>query len=196
MLFRSDRIVRITATVHAPESDIVMAPTPALLSPTLQKDYPEVEAAVRLERSRQTIRVNNDYFKEEDFYWTDPTVFTVFSFDVLEGALMAALDKPNTIVITSRIAKKYFGNTTAVGKIMVCNNENRLVTAVIKDRPANSDIRIDALLSHDYSTVTEWMDGFSAYTFVLFRKKTDTKVFEKKLISLSENYVQPELDRF
>src|SRR5688500_1411773 len=91
----ADRIARITATVHAPESDIVMAPTPALLSPTLQKEYPEVEAAVRLERSKQIVHVNNDYFKEEDFYRTDQTVFTVFSFDALEGALTQALDKPN-----------------------------------------------------------------------------------------------------
>ena len=172
-----------------------MAPTPALLSTTVQKVYPEVEAAVRLERSKETVRVNNDYFKEEDFYWTDPTVFTVFSFDVLEGALTDALDKPNTIVITSRIAKKYFGNGSPIGKTMVCNNENRVVTAVIKDRPANSDIKIDALLSHDYSAVTEWLDGFSTYTFVLFNKKTNAKIFEKKLLSLSKNYVQPELDK-
>jgi putative ABC transport system permease protein len=189
----ADRIARITATVHAPESDIVMAPTPALLSPTLQKEYPEVEAAVRLERSKQIVRLNNDYFKEEDFYRTDQTVFTVFSFDVLEGALTHALDKPNSIVLTARMAKKYFGNGSPVGKTMVCNNENRLVTAVIKDRPANSDIKIDALLSHDYSTVTEWMDGFSTYTFVLFKQKTNAKAFEKKLIGLSKKYVQPEL---
>ena len=191
----ADRIARITATVHTPESDLVMAPTPALLSTTVQKVYPEVAAAVRLERSKETVRVNNDYFKEEDFYWADQNVFTVFSFDVLEGALTDALDKPNTIVITSRIAEKYFGNGSPIGKVMVCNNENRVVTAVIKDRPANSDIKIDALLSHDYSAVTEWLDGFSAYTFVLFTKKTNAKTFEKKLISLSKNYVQPELDK-
>ncbi|MBC7826589.1 MAG: ABC transporter permease, partial [Chitinophagaceae bacterium] len=191
----ADRIARITATVHAPESDILMAPTPALLAPTLQKLYPEVEAAVRLERSREIIRINNDYFKEEDFYWTDKTVFTVFSFDVQEGTLKGALEKPNTIVITSRIAKKYFGNEPPVGKMMVCNNVNRLVTAVIKDRPANSDIKIDALVSHDYSRVNEWMDGFSTYTFVLLSKETNLKTFEKKLVSLSKNYVQPELDK-
>jgi putative ABC transport system permease protein len=70
-----------------------------------------------------------------------------------------------------------------------------MVTAVIKDRPANSDIKIDALLFHDYSAVTEWLDGFSTYTFVLFTKKTNAKTFRKKLVSLSKNYVQPELDR-
>jgi putative ABC transport system permease protein len=89
-----------------------MAPAPALLATTLQKIYPEVEAAVRLEKSKEIVRVNNDYFKEEDFYWTDQSVFTVFTFDVLEGALTDALSKPNTIVITSRIAKKYFGSSS------------------------------------------------------------------------------------
>jgi putative ABC transport system permease protein len=191
----ADRIARITATVHAPESDIAMATTPALLSTTLQKEYPEVAAAVRLEKNTLIVRINNDYFKEEDFYWTDQTVFTVFSFDVVEGTLINALNEPNTIVITSHIAKKYFGNTSPIGKVMVCNNENRVVTAVVRDRPANSDIKIEALLSHDYSTVTEWMDGFSAYTFVLFNKKTNAKTFEKKLESLSKNHVQPELDK-
>ena len=112
----ADRIARITATVHAPGSDIVMAPTPALLATTLKKDYPEVEAAVRLEKSRQTIRVNNDYFKEEDFYWTDQTVFTVFSFELLEGKTAGALDKPNTVVISASMAKKYFGNASCCWK--------------------------------------------------------------------------------
>ena len=191
----ADRIARITTTVHAPESDIVLAPAPALLSTTLQKDYPEVAAAVRLEKNTQIVRLSADYFKEENFYWTDQTVFTVFSFDVQEGTLTNALNKPNAIVITSSIAKKYFGNTSPIGKIMVCGKENRLVTAVVKDRPANSDIKIDALLSHDYSAVTEWMDGFSTYSFVLFNKKTNTKAFEKKLIGLSKNYVQPELNK-
>jgi putative ABC transport system permease protein len=191
----ADRIVRVTCTVHGPESDIAMATTPALLAPVLQKDYPEVTAAVRLEKSNQTIRKNNEYYKEENCYRADQAVFTVFSFDVLEGTLANALSKPNAIVLTAGMAKKYFGNGPAVGKMLVCNNENRLVTAVVEDRPVNSDIKIDALLYHDYSTVNEWMDGFSAFTFVLFNKRTDPKVFEKKLASVSKKYVQPELDK-
>lgn len=191
----ADNIVRITATVHCPESDIAMATTPALLAPVLQKDYPEITAAVRLENSEQTIRLNNEYYKEEDFYRTDQSVFTLFSFEVLEGSLTNALSKPNSIVLTASMAKKYFGKRKAIGEILVCNNENRLVTAVVKDRPVNSDIKIDALLYHDYTTVNEWMDGFSLYTFVLFNKQTDLKDFEKKLVSLSKKYVQPELDK-
>jgi putative ABC transport system permease protein len=191
----ADRIARITATVHAPESDIAMAPSPALLSTTIQKEYPEVEAAVRLEKSSQTTRINGNYFKEENFYHTDANIFKVFTFDVLEGSLDNGLTEPNTIVITSGIAKKYFGNESPIGKMLVCNNDNRMVTAVVRDRPANSDIKIDALLSHDFSAINEWLDGFSTFTFVLFRKPTDMKLFQKKLIGLSKKYVQPELDK-
>jgi putative ABC transport system permease protein len=191
----ADRIARITATVHAPEMDIAMASTPALLGPALQKEYPEVAAAVRLDCGTNTIRVNNEYFREGNFYWTDPTVFTVFNFDVVEGTLKGALDKPNSIVLTSTIAKKYFGDGPALGKIMVSNNENWTVTAVVKDRPANSDLKIEALLYHDFTKVTEWMDGFATYTFVLFNKKPDTKAFQKKLVGFSKKYVQPELDK-
>jgi len=190
----SDRIARITGTAHAPESDIAMATAPALLSPTIQRDYPEVEAVARLERTNQSVRMNNDYFKEEDFYFTDQSLFSVFSFEVVEGTLTNALNQPNTIVISSSIATKYFGNQSPVGKILRCDNKDRLVKAVVKDRPSNSDIKIDALLSHEFPVI-EWMDGFTAYTFVLFKKKTNAKSFQKKLVSLSKNYVQPEMDK-
>jgi putative ABC transport system permease protein len=191
----ADRIARISGTLHAPESDVAMATSPALLASVVKKDYPEIEATVRLEKATQTIRKNDDYFREEDFYKTEQSVFSVFSFDAAEGSLNGALENPNSIVITSGIAKKYFGNEPAVGKIMVCNGEDRLVTAVIKNRPANSDLKIDGLVSNDFSKITEWMDGFSLYTFVLFNRTPDFKNFEKKLADLSKKYVQAELDK-
>jgi putative ABC transport system permease protein len=190
----AERIARITTTVHAPGSDIAMAPSPALLAPTLERDYPEIEAAVRIERTTETIHASSGYFKEEDFYHTDQNIFTVFSFDVLEGILTNALNEPNSIVLTSRIAKKYFGNSSPIGKTLVCNNVTRKIKAVVKDRPANSDMKIDALLSHDFPII-EWLDGFSAYTFVLFKEKTNAKSFERKLMNVSRKYVQAELDK-
>ncbi len=39
------------------------------------------------------------------------------------------------------------------------------------------------------------MDGFSAYLLFCFHKQTDIKPFQKKLVSFSKQYVQPELDK-
>ena len=190
----ADRIARVTVTVHAPESDLPLATSPVLLADALQRDYPEVASAVRFENSPQTVAYNNDFFAEKNFYKTDQSVFSIFSFDFVEGSAAGALEKPGCIVITSTIAKKYFGTGSAAGKTMTCNGANRLVTAVIKDRPSNSDMQVDALLSNDFSTVVQWMDDLSLYTFVLFKRKPDLKNFERKLAALSKKYIQPELN--
>jgi putative ABC transport system permease protein len=189
-----DRIARVTTTVHAPESDLPFAPCAAPLADALKRDCPEVEATVRLEPSPKVMKLNNELVREEGFYTADQSIFSVFSFDFLEGSAAGALQNPNSIVITQTIAKKYFGTMRAKGKILICEGQDFLVTGVVKDRPANSDIHIDALLSYDFSKITSWMDDLSVFTFVLFKQKTDLKNFEQKLVAMSAKYVQPELN--
>src|SRR5665213_2697791 len=189
-----DRIARVTTTLHAPESDVALAISPAPLADALKRDYPEVESAVRLENVSQVVKFNNDVFREEAFYRADQSVFSIFSFDFLEGSPTGSLQKPHSIVITETIAKKYFGAKSAKGKTMVCNGQAVLVTGVVKNRPANSDIRIDALQYADFSKTTSWSSGFSCYTFILFYKNPDLKGFGHKLAALSTKYAQPELN--
>ena len=104
-----DRIARVTTTLHAPESDVALAISPAPLADALKRDYPEVESTVRLENVPQVMKWNNDVFPEEAFYKADQSVFSIFSFDFLEGSPADALQNPGSIVITKTIAKKYFG---------------------------------------------------------------------------------------
>lgn len=193
---KADRIARVTTTMHAPESDIVFATSPAPLATALLRDCPEVEATVRLESAPQVLKLHNEFFTEEAFYKTDKHIFSVFSFDFVEGTAAGALVNPYSIVITETIAEKYFPlEKKVLGKTMVCNGQNMLVTAVVKDRPSNSDIKMDALLYVDYSGITNWMDDISSmYTFILFRVKPDLKNFSHKLSAMSKKYAQPELN--
>ena len=82
----------------------------------------------------------------------------------------------------------------ALGKMLRCKGEDLQVTGVVEDRPANSDMKIDALLYNDFSKTKVWMDDFDNFTFVLFYAKPDLKQFAQKLVGLSKKYVQPELD--
>ncbi len=177
----------------------------------LKRDFPEIESTVRLEPSPKVVKLNDDFFREDAFYKADQSVFSIFSFDFLEGSPADALQGPHSIVISKTIAKKYFPQDAAhsqsaarpqgathdgilaLGKTMRCNNEDYLVTGVIEDRPANSDIRIDALLSTDFSKITSWMDDFSVYTFILFKRKQNLKLFATKMASTGK-YAQAELD--
>ena len=190
----ADRIARVTTTIRAPESDLVLATTPTPMADVLRREYPEVETAIRLEPAGKSVKLNNEVFREEAFYETENNVFSVFDFVFLEGSSAHALEKPGSIVITSSIAKKYFGKDAALGKVLICDEHNMLVTGVVKDRPSNSDMKIDGLVSRDFSPVKAWADDFPLYTFILFRQKPDLKYFGKKLQDLSKKYVQPEFN--
>jgi putative ABC transport system permease protein len=191
---KADRIVRVTTTLHTPESDVALAISPPPLADVLKRYFPEVESTVRLQNVNQVIRSNNEVFSEGSFYMADQSVFSVFSFDFLEGSATSALRNPNSIVITETISRKYFGVGSVLGKSMICNGKSLQVTGVIKDRPANSDMQIDALLSTDFSKIGVWMANFDTYTFILFYQKPNLKQFEHKLIDVSRKYAQPEMD--
>jgi len=188
----ADRIARITSTVKTPGSDIVLAASPGALADALKQSFPEVETAVRLDHAPQSVRSDNEVFKEEEFYKTDADIFSVFSFEFIEGG-PTALQQPRSVVLTRSIAQKYFGKEPALGKTLVCGGEPLLVTGVVKDRPANSDIRIDALLSADLSATATW-DDFDLYVYVLLRQGANLKSVEQRLGALAEKNIDPLLN--
>ena len=189
---KSDRIVRITTTMRSSEGDLRLATSPALLADVLTREFQEVESVVRLEVVPTAVRYGNDLFNEASFYKTEQSLFEVFTFNFIEGSPEVALVKPNSIVITESIARKYFGSTSAVGKVLHCDGEDLTVMAVVEDRPSNSDIRADAFLYADFSNITRWSEDMSAFTFILFDTQPDFQSFSEKLAAIDAKYIQPE----
>lgn len=192
-----DRIARITTTLHTPESDdLALATSPYLLADALIQKYPEVEAAVRIESSSITVRYENDLISEPGFYKADQSIFSVFSLPIIAGTEINALTNPNSVVLTEKMARKYFGSPeNALGKPLVSGQQPLQVTAVIANQPANSDIRVEGLLSADFSNATSWMeDDFPVYTFVRFKHKVTLADFEHQIQQLANQYIQPELN--
>ncbi|HZY39210.1 MAG TPA: ABC transporter permease [Mucilaginibacter sp.] len=189
-----DRIVRITDIVYTPEADnIVMAPSPALLAPTLKRDYPEVKTAVRFAPGKAVVKVNDKLFNEDNIYKTDANVFEVFPYRFIKGDSEHALTDPHDIVITASIAQKYFGTDDAIGKTIEYNKVPYHVSGILADIPENSDLKINAIVPGDFSKTTKWMDDdFSVYTFVLFKQKPNYNDFAQKLAQIAKHDVQPE----
>jgi len=190
---RAGDIARVTTRLHAPESDLVFATSPYPLAAALQRDIPGIETATRIEPTEVTIRQGQEKHKSQNFCYSEPSVFTVFTFTFLEGVPANALAAPNSMVLSRSMEKRYFGNGPALGKTLICNDKPWRITGVIADRPPNSDIPIDALLSKDYTTTTSWMDDFSVFTFVLFRQKPDLHRFATQLPAIAR-YSRRELD--
>ncbi len=132
---KADRIARVTTRMHTPASDLVLATSPLMLGKTLEKDYPEVASVARLQNATASVKHNNEVFAETSFYKTDQSIFSVFSFQFLEGSAETALQNPGSVVITEAMAKKYFGAKPALGSLLRCNGEDLKVTRCDK-RPA------------------------------------------------------------
>lgn len=80
---------------------------------------------------------------KEDAWNVTPGVLEVFRFDMLEGN-ERSLDEPNSVVLPESMARKIFGDESAVGKQLISANpmeDAKIVKGVYKDFPRNSALK-------------------------------------------------------
>ncbi|MCR9083065.1 MAG: ABC transporter permease, partial [Cyclobacteriaceae bacterium] len=108
--------------------------TPAPYGPTLKEQYPEVEEVARItEWDPQLLTVGETSFYEESTF-TDPGFFKMFSFEVIAGDPVSAMEEPESVVLTESVARKLFGNESAMGETVTVEKQMDLeVKAIIKD---------------------------------------------------------------
>lgn len=126
-------------------------------------------------------------FFEERFFYADTTVFEVFSFRLVRGDPKTALTARYSVVLTESLAKKYFGDDDPIGQSIILDNQHNFnVTAVIKDVPRNSHFRFDFLASFEtlaslhgerYLKHPGYLDF---YTYLLLQENTDPYELEMK----------------
>jgi len=201
---KADRIFRIVSYIQEKDKNTNWTLTQMPLGPTLKKDYPEVEEAVRLQSRERTLFKNGDNnFYETKIYYADSTIFKVFTHKFIEGNAATALNGPNTIVLTKSLADKYFGkNTSAVGKTLRTVYDVYKVSAVIGDVPKNSHIRYDMLISMssllkgpNQDNQFNW-GNFNNFTYVLLKPGTSAAAFNKKLSPMYDKYMAPIFAKF
>jgi putative ABC transport system permease protein len=194
------RIYRVTSHIDFAGNYLELAPTSAPMGPTLLKDYPEVEAMVRLRpRGDYTVRHGYEYFHEEGFVFADPSIFDVFTIPFLHGNQVEALTRPHTVAISEEIALKYFGTKNAVGEtINLMNSFDFEVTGVYETMPETSHFKFNFLLSMptiDEAGNNMWLSN-NFRTYLLLRKGTDPEAFEKNFETIKKTYIEPQLQHF
>lgn len=197
---KADRIYRINSniTYASKEARAAIAPTP--MGATLKSDFPEVEEAVRLGKyGSHLVKGDRTAIREQRVLYADSTVFNVFTLPVLAGNPQKALAEPNSVVITRRMAEKYFGSTDALNRTLTFDTDKvRRVTAVIADIPAQSHFQADFLLplhETDEARVNKW--GNHVFnTYLLLKPGTDPKSVEAKFEQVLQTYMDPALRRF
>ena len=156
--------------------------------PRFTSNIPEIQSFVRFEPDQIDIKAGADV-QSQAVSFVDANFFSVFSFPLISGDAKSALNQSNSIVITEEMAKKYFGNSEATGKMMLVNEAGKfiphIVTAVAKDCPENSSIKFQVLLPLKVSAADEsnngnWFNYFLT-TFVVLAPHADIKATQVKM---------------
>jgi putative ABC transport system permease protein len=121
--------------------------TPLLLADGVKKEVPEVENTARLfDGNWPVFNINNRLFYEKKCAYVDDSWFSIFHYNFIEGSAAAFSQDPNSIILTSSEAKKYFGNSVMLGTTIHVDTMNYVVKGIVADAPANSSFQYTSFI--------------------------------------------------
>jgi putative ABC transport system permease protein len=110
------------------------------LAPLYKAENPDVTMARLF--GREIVVANGDRLNYEDVHFVDPEFTRIFKFEPVDGDLERALSQPNAIILTEKVARRYFGDGPAVGQVLTFASKLDMeVAAVIRDLPINTHLR-------------------------------------------------------
>jgi len=143
-----NRIVRVTTEYSDVGTVVKSALTGTKVGPELKRTFPQIESYTRVIKKPGIITLGTQHFSERNLLYADPDFFKIFSFSLKKGDPAQVLSGPDKVVITEKLAVKYFGSEDPVGKVLLVNDgKNYLITGVTESSKANSQIQFDLVAS-------------------------------------------------
>ena len=187
----ADRIYRIEEDQFYSGQRYHVTVTPFPSGPEWKEKIPEIEEQVRIFpwMPRMLFRNGEKVFYENSVIAADSTFLKIFSFELLQGDPSAILNDPHSILLTQKLATKYFGKESPVGKpILIENKYQFTVTGVLKDLPGNTLFSFNAVMPFSFLRENGFYDGNwgsnSIYTFMLMSDGFDAASVNKKLTDI------------
>ena len=103
--------------------------------------------------------------------FVDPNFLDIFSFPVIRGDPSRVLQDKYSVLITEKIAQKYFNNANPVGELLPIQRgeeiQNFTITGIVQNAPKNSTIQFDVLLPFEQGGFEDkwniYYSGFNVY---------------------------------
>ena len=164
--------------------------TPHPSGPVWKEKIPEIIEQTRVNRLPRILFKSGDkVFFESAVAAVDSGLLSMFTFPMVMGDYESVLKAPNSIVLTEKLALKYFGSKNIVGKTLTLENKFEFtVTGVLKDLPKNSMFTFEALIPYSFlkeiGVINDSWGSNSIFTFVLLDKGADIQAVNKKLTDI------------
>jgi putative ABC transport system permease protein len=195
---KKNDIYRLTASFNQGGKENFWGTTPGPIATFGKKELPEVSNACRVTDNWRVslFRYNNRKFESDRWGLADASFFSIFDFPLIKGDPAKPFTDDLSIVIAESTAKKIFGNTDAVGKVVEGDDKNLYhVTGVMKDMPANSSTRYNVIFNFDFAkryysgndywkSLDEDWGNYSYTTFFLLKPGANAEAAAKKLTDI------------
>ncbi|MEM7109434.1 MAG: FtsX-like permease family protein [Bacteroidota bacterium] len=197
-----DRIFRVIGERVSSDGISGNAYVPNPFAGSLEENYAEIEQTLELTPAvKRFFEVDDKKFYEDHGYFSDPAFPQFFDTDFLLGNPDELLTKPYSIVITEKLANKYFGadwkNKDLLSEsIKINNNREYAVDGVIKNLPSNFHLQFDFLISS--STLDTFLSDYDRQNWLSPRRHCYLLVHNASQKALIENklgqYVDAHVD--
>jgi putative ABC transport system permease protein len=166
----------------------------ASLTDVLKENAPEIEEMIRITERDYTFISGDKTFTEKGFY-ADDNFFNVFTFPLKRAGSLNVLTDLNSIVISERMAAKFFESTDCVGKTLILKDGARheafKVAGVFQEVPRQSMMQFNFVIPFSkFLADNNWARETGATaneTWILLKNNVDNKFVENKIKNLIKN---------
>jgi putative ABC transport system permease protein len=146
----TSNLFRLELTLHMiGHPPLPRASTPISVLRDLQSKIPQVKAVTYLAPGKMTVTAGHRQFLET-VTLVDPDFLRVIELPLVSGDPARVLSQPNSAVLSQTMAKKFFGGTDPVGKLMTVRqgtvDHTFQVTGILHDLPTNTQLVADILV--------------------------------------------------
>jgi putative ABC transport system permease protein len=164
------------------------------LAEELKKDFPEIKAATAMSWPRTNTFSAGDKALKENGYSAGSDFFSMFSYPIIEGRAVDALNSPNSISISRKMAIDFFGSpNAAIGKtIRYENRKDFTVKAVFEDLSSRVSTPFNYIISwksylQDEAWAKDW-GSVDPRTVVQLRADANPALVAKKIKFLLDKF--------
>jgi ABC-type antimicrobial peptide transport system permease subunit len=171
--------------------------TPKIFARTVERDFPEVEQAARVNWSTNFLFTVGEKRLTVSGNIVDSNFLQIFSFPLIKGNPKTVLQDPSSIVLTKKTAISFFGDEDPIGKVIRINEkDNFTVTGILADLPDNTRFKFDYLLPWAYARKLGMDDdnwgNNSTRNYVLLKPNATLASITPKLKEIKRRYDKDE----
>ncbi len=202
----ADRIYKMVLERKYPNHVTHYSVIPHSFAKVVQQDFPEVESTLHLfgpnKNAVITYKVSDTEIKsfEEDYFLqADSTFFEFFDIDLVKGDKKTALALANQVIISEKVARKFFGSEDPIGKLLGGDQGENKVSGVFKSLPDNSHLRFDFIGSLAGPQFVQFINqenytSFDSHTYLLLKPGANMKNLEAKFPKLVDTYAAARIE--